>query len=1089
MLPYRKQSSSNRKFLNAMLATDPIHVYANYAHELIGLKAMLKWTLQKIVGNKNEREIKKRIQPIVAKINQIEETLQSESEEDVLARTTKWQKHLHRYLPLDSPSKRFIEAMSPEDLATQAKAIDERLSELRDEFPSLPTVTATPESIEAAKTAFHLAEEEFSDKRANYLSEILPEAYAVVKNAARRMAGSKLTLGDQDIEWNMVHFDVQLVGGIALHRGMIAEMMTGEGKTLVGTLPVYLNALTGLGVHVVTVNDYLAKRDSEWMGALYKFLGLTVGCLQNMQDPMTRKNQYLTDITYGTNSEFGFDYLRDNGMSSSKEEQVQSRRYFAIIDEVDSVLIDEARTPLIISGPSTISNTEQYVQYKGMIEKLVKKQNTLCSELAEEAKKALEAGDEEHAGRCLFKIKLGQPRNRQLEKHMQDPESRRLIDKTELSFYQDAQKKELYAAKEELYFTIDEKAHDADLMEMGRNLLSPDDEDAFTLPDIAEEYAEIDANKDLSDQQKIELKEEISDRLDKQGEKVHSISQLLKAYCIYEKDVEYVVEDQKVKIVDEQTGRKMEGRRWSDGLHQAIEAKEGVTVERETQTYATITIQNYFRLYEKLGGMTGTAETEAAEFSDIYGLDVLPIPTNQPNMRVDLNDQVFKTRREKYNAVVNKITECQEKGQPVLVGTASVDASETLSRLLKRAKITHSVLNAKFHEQEADIIARAGKKGAVTVSTNMAGRGTDIKLGEGVEEIGGLMVIGCERYQSRRVDRQLRGRCARQGDKGMSQFYISFEDDLMRNFAAAQRMTRMMEKLGMEDGEALEHKFLNNSIETAQKRVEQRDYTGRKRVLDFDDVMNMQREVVYGYRNEVISTEDPRELIDEIIDEIIPERVHDFLENRDQAAPDYAELLNWVNNTFPLGLTIESSGLHDRNTEENAEWIVNEVKKAYQLKTEHEEPELLDHLERHIILSGIDKLWQQHLYNMDSLREGINLRAQGQKDPLVEYKVEAYSLFETLMDNIKGESLSNLFRSTTSLEHFEQFLQSMPTEYSDFDDEMEEPVEKISQDNISQAVATAGGVPLKNNKKVKLNLPKRKPIKIKRTGKKTAKKK
>lgn len=1051
------------------------------AQELIGRQAMLKWILQKIVGSKNEREIKKRIMPVVAEINQIEEALQKESTEDVLARTAQWQKHLHRYLPLDTPTKRHIESMEAEPLAALAEVLEQRLSELRGEYPSLPEVIATPESIDEAKEAFSKIEEDFSDKRADYLDKILPEAYAVVKNAARRMCGSQLTLGDQQIEWNMVHFDVQLVGGVALHRGMIAEMMTGEGKTLVGTLPVYLNALTGLGVHVVTVNDYLSMRDSQWMGALYTYLGLTVGCLQNMQPPHERREQYLADITYGTNSEFGFDYLRDNGMSSSKDEQVQRGHYFSIIDEVDSVLIDEARTPLIISGPSTVSNTEQYVQYKGIIEDLVKKQNSLCTELADEANKALEAGGEEdleHAGRCLFKIKLGQPRNKQLMKHMQDPESRRLIDKTELSLYQDAQKKELYKIKEELYFTIDEKAHDADLMEMGRKLLAPDDDDAFVLPDLATEYAEIDANPEFSDEKKISEKETLNARLDKQGEKVHSISQLLKAYCIYEKDVEYVVEENKVKIVDEQTGRKMEGRRWSDGLHQAVEAKEGVTVERETQTYATITIQNYFRLYEKLGGMTGTAETEAAEFHDIYGLDVLPIPTNRPNQREDLNDQVFKTRREKYNAVVNKIAEAQERGQPVLVGTASVDASETLSRMLKRSKITHSVLNAKFHEQEADIIARAGKLGAVTVSTNMAGRGTDIKLGDGVEEAGGLMVIGCERYQSRRVDRQLRGRCARQGDKGMSQFYISFEDDLMRNFAAAERMTRMMERFGMEDGEALEHKWLNRSIETAQKRVEQRDYTWRKRVLDFDDVMNMQREVVYGYRNEVISTEDPRELINEIIDEIIPERVHDFIENRDQGSPDYAELLNWLNTTFPLGLTLESSGLHDRDAEGNTEWIIKEVKDAYQLKTEHEEPELLDHLERHIILSGIDKLWQEHLYNMDALREGISLRAQGQKDPLVEYKVEAYSLFETLMDSIKNESLNNLFRSTSSLDHFEQFLQSMPTNYSDHESE-ETP---ITDQNIGQAVSTAGGIPLKGNKMVKLDLPKRKPIQLTGTG-------
>eukprot|EP00112_Aurelia_sp_Birch-Aquarium-sp1_P004937 Seg15565.1 transcript_id=Seg15565.1/GoldUCD/mRNA.D3Y31 product="Protein translocase subunit SecA" protein_id=Seg15565.1/GoldUCD/D3Y31 len=543
------------------------------------------------------------------------------------------------------------------------------------------------------------------------------------------MMGSEITVSGQQMEWNMVHFDVQLIGGVALHKGMIAEMQTGEGKTLVGTLPVFLNALTGLGVHVVTVNDYLAKRDSEWMGALYKELGLTVGCIENQQPPEFRRHQYQCDITYGTNSEFGFDYLRDNGMASSKEEQVQRAHYFAIIDEVDSVLIDEARTPLIISGPSTISNTEQYVNYKGMIETLVKKQNLLCNQLAEEANKALEEGDEEHAGRCLFKIKLGQPRNRQLMRHMQEPDSRRLIDKTELAMYQDAQKKELYKVKEELYYTIDEKAHDADLMEMGRKLLSPDDDQAFVLPDLATEYADIDADLELSGEEKVAKKEALQSRLDSQGEKMHSISQLLKAYCIYEKDVEYVIEDNKVVIVDEQTGRKMAGRRWSDGLHQAIEAKENVAVERETQTYATITIQNYFRLYEKLAGMTGTAETDAAEFHDIYALDVLPIPTNKPNQREDQNDQVFKTRREKYNAVVNKIVERHNAGQPILVGTASVDASETLSRLLKRAKVPHAVLNAKYHEQEADIVGRAALVKSVPVAPfpQHGGRGTDIK--------------------------------------------------------------------------------------------------------------------------------------------------------------------------------------------------------------------------------------------------------------------------------------------------------------------------------------------------------------------------
>lgn len=1037
---------------------------------------MLKWILQKIVGTKHQREVK-RMWPVVAKINEIEEGLQKESVEAVQERVTQWKKDLHRFLPLKSATKREIELMDADSLAKTAGELGERLSAIREDFPSLPaSVEPTPESIEEAKVAFRGVEDKFPALRAAYLEEILPHAFAVVKNAARRLVGETITVCDQTMVWDMVHFDVQLIGGMALHRRMIAEMQTGEGKTLVATLPVFLNALTGLGVHVVTVNDYLARRDSEWMGAVFRYLGLTIGCIQNQQPAPVRREQYACDVTYGTNSEFGFDYLRDNGMASSEEDQVQRAHYLAIIDEVDSILIDEARTPLIISGPSVMSSsTEQYVQHKPLVEQLVKRQNLLCGELAAKAKEALEKDDEEEAGRCLFKIKLGQPRNRQLMRMMEDPDMRRMLQKSELSMYQDAQKKELYAVKEELYFTVDEKGHDADLMEMGREFLSPNNPDSFVLPDLAEAFAEIDANPDIDEESAAAAKEEIQERLDQQGEKMHAISQLLKAYCLFEKDVEYVVKDNRVTIVDENTGREMPGRRWSDGLHQAVEAKEGTEIEQETQTYATITIQNYFRLYEKLAGMTGTAETEAAEFSDIYGLDVLPIPTNQPNKRADLNDQVFKTRREKYNAVINAIQTSHEKGQPVLVGTASVEASETLSRMLKRAKVPHSVLNAKYHRQEAEIISNAGQKGSVTVSTNMAGRGTDIKLGGGVPDAGGLMVIGTERHESRRIDRQLRGRCARQGDPGNSQFFISFEDDLMRNFAAAERMTSMMERFGMEDGEALEHKWLNRSVETAQKRVEQLHYRRRKYVLDFDDVMNNQREVVYGYRNEVLTTEDPRELIYEVIDETVPENVNGYLIERDEGSPDYNELIGWANTTFPLRLPREDDTFEGMSPEEVSGLIIEKVKAAYELKVSHEEPTLLDQLERHIIMVGIDRLWQEHLYNMDALRDGVHLRAQGQKDPLVEYKNEAYSLFVKLMGNIKNEVLTNLFRSTTNLEKFEQFLQDLPLEMGGAGD-VPGPgaVPGVSQQNLAAAggsAAAAGG----GEGKLKLNIPKRRP--------------
>jgi preprotein translocase subunit SecA len=1021
---------------------------------------MIKWILQKIVGSKNQRELR-RIRPTVERIKEIEEALQREPEEKLREMTAKWQESLSRYHELKVATKPQLQRMDADGLAEAAAYMNGRLQRLRDDFPNLPAkVEANAESIEAAKTAFHEVEGEFIRLRAAYLEKILPEAYAVVKNGARRMCGTTISVCDQPLKWEMVHFDTQLVGGIALHRGMIAEMMTGEGKTLVATLPVYLNALTGLGVHVITVNDYLARRDSEWMGSLFKYLGLTIGCIQNQMPPWDRREHYACDITYGTNSEFGFDYLRDNGMASTKDEQVQHSHYFAIIDEVDSILIDEARTPLIISGPSSVSS-HQFDKYKPMVEQIVRQQTVLCNELMAEAKKAQEAGDMETAGRALFKVKLGQPRNRQLMRMMQEPDMRRLIEKTELSFYQDAQKKELFALKEELYFTIDEKSHDSDLMEKGRDFLSPDDPEAFVLPDIGTLFADIETNASLSDEERAAHKEAAQQKLDSQAEKMHNISQLLKAYCVYEKDVQYVVEEGKVVIVDENTGRKMAGRRWSDGLHQAVEAKEGVAIEKETQTFATITIQNYFRLYEKLAGMTGTAETEAAEFSDIYKLDVLPIPANRPNQRKDENDQVFKTRREKYNAVIKKIEDAHAKGQPVLVGTASVDASETVSRMLKRSKIPHTVLNAKFHMQEAEIIANAGQRGAVTISTNMAGRGTDIKLGEGVSELGGLFVMGTERYESRRVDRQLRGRCARQGDPGLSQFFISFEDDLMRNFAAADRMTSMMERFGMQEGEALEHSWLNKSVETAQKRVEQRNYTWRKRVLEFDDVMNKQREVVYGYRNEVLSTEEPRDLVNEIIEKVIPQKVEGFLADRDEANPDYNELLHWVNTTLPIRFAPEDLEATAKTAEDISNALVARVKEAYAHRVDGLPPEILEQEERRMMLAAIDRQWQAHLYNMDALREGVHLRAQGQKDPLVEYKVEAYELFQTLMSNIEQEALQNLFRSAGNLEAILRQLHGMPQQLHGGEESMGSRGPALLQES--------------DTGEIKINLPKRRP--------------
>jgi preprotein translocase subunit SecA len=922
---------------------------------------MVSWMLRKVIGSKNQREIR-RIRPLVEKINRLEEQFQSLTDEQLREKTAQWKGELSK---IDDP-----------------------------------------------------------DALARKLIEILPEAFAAVKNAARRLLDRSLVVCDQPIIWNMVHFDVQLIGGVVLHEGKIAEMATGEGKTLVATCPIYLNALTGRGVHLVTVNDYLARRDAEWMGEIYKFLGLTVGCIQHDQSPDVRKEQYDCDITYGTNSEFGFDYLRDNGMATTKEQLVQRGHYYAIVDEVDSILIDEARTPLIISGPATVSS-HQYDKFKPLVEQLVRKQTMLCNRLVSEAKELLEKGDLEGGGRLLFKVKLGQPRNKALLRMMEDAENRKAVDKSELSFYQDSRKDELVALKEELYFSIDEKHQDADLSEMGRSFLNPDDPNAFVLPDLITEFTEIDLDQTLSQAQKDERKRQRQQHCDSQAERIHNISQLLRAYCLFEKDVAYVVEENKVIIVDEHTGRKMPGRRWSDGLHQAVEAKEGVQIDRETQTLATITIQNYFRLYHKLAGMTGTAETEANEFHDIYKLDVVVIPTNRPVIRRDHNDRIYKTRREKYNAVVAEISSCYAQGQPMLVGTASVEASELLSRMLKREKIPHNVLNAKYHRQEAEIVARAGQRGTVTISTNMAGRGTDIKLGESVPDLGGLHVLGTERHESRRVDRQLRGRCARQGDPGSSRFYVSFEDDLMRNFGASERMTSMMERFGLKEGEELEHPWLNKSVETAQKRVEQRNYLIRKRTLDFDDVMNKQREVIYALRNETLETTEPQKLIFEIVDEIVPVRVQEFLQVEGDE-PDHDGLLQWVNTTFPLGLTGVSAKFDSRSPEENSQFLIDRIKQAYQQKVSHEESEAVAGLERYVILNAIDRLWQEHLYAMDGLREGIYLRSYGQKDPLVEYKAEAYDMFSELMANIKNEVLSNLFRSTTNLMAFEQFLSSLP---------------------------------------------------------------
>ena len=897
----------------------------------------------------------------------------------------------------------------------RAQSVIARINELEESYRSL-----SDEALQAKTPALM---ERY--KQGENLDALLPEAFAVVKNAARRMCGKSYEVCEHQLPWEMVHYDVQLLGGMALHDNKIAEMATGEGKTLVSTCPLYLNALTGRNCQLVTVNDYLARRDSEWMGHLFRFLGLTVGCIQNGQDPATRREMYGCNITYGTASEFGFDYLRDNGMASRKEDQVQRDHYYVIIDEVDSILVDEARTPLIISGPMQDDSPLPFREIKPEIQKLVSKQQGYCNALVKEAKKELETeGSEseaaEEAVAKLYQVKLGMPKNKQLLRLNEVPAYRRMLDKFDLEMNSDFNKERRYALKETLFFVIDEKQQQADLTEKGRQLMSPDDPDAFMMPDLPTQFIEIDKKETLSPEEKQQAKQEAETHFQKTSERIHCISQLLRAYSLYERDKEYVVQEGKVNIVDQNTGRVMPGRRWSDGLHQAIEAKENCTIEKETKTYATVTIQNYFRMYDKLAGMTGTAETEASEFSEIYGLSVMVIPTHKPCIREDLNDVVFKTRREKFNAVVGEIETAHKKGQPVLVGTASVEASEVLSRMLKRADIVHSVLNAKFHQQEAEIVANAGQKGAVTIATNMAGRGTDIKLGAGIPEVGGLFVIGTERHESRRIDRQLRGRCARQGDPGMSKFFVSLEDDLMRLFANAGPISKILEK-SMVEGEELEHPALNWSIENAQKKVEQQNFSIRKRLLQFDDVLNTQREVIYGIRNEAIQSDTPRDIIFEMVEEEIEERVAGL--TADSEGDGMEHFLAWLNAYFPLSLKAEE--IEGKSPEAQREAVVERICEAYKQREAFEDPEALVGLERYVVIRSLDRRWQDHLTEMEELRRSVNLRGYGQKDPLNEYKSEAYGFFEELMTNVRGEICTSLFRTATSLEAFQTMLSKM----------------------------------------------------------------
>jgi len=939
----------------------------------------MQWILKKILGTKNERDIRK-MRPLVARINEIEAGYQKLTDDELRAKTAEFRQRLAAGATLD---------------------------------------------------------------------DLLPEAFAVVKNCCRRLCGQEMEVCGHPVKWEMVPFDVQLIGGIVLHQGKIAEMATGEGKTLVATLPVYLNALTGRGVHVVTVNDYLARRDAAWMGAVYRWLGLTVGCIQNAMLPHERREQYACDITYGTNAEFGFDYLRDN-MALRAADQVQRGHHYAIVDEIDSILIDEARTPLIISGPAPYS-TKQYTEVQPAVERLVRRQRDLCNRLVAEAKEALDKGDEETAQLKLYQVGQGMPKNKQFLHLMEDAAIRRLYEKIDSAMLTDMRKDQARALREELFFTIDEKGNDASLTEKGCEALSPNDPEAYVLPDLAIGLGNIEADASMTPEQKLAARQKLQDTFSERSERIHAVDQLIRAYSVYERDVQYVVQDNQVIIVDEYTGRLMPGRRWSDGLHQAIEAKEGVTVERETQTLATITIQNYFRMYQKLAGMTGTAETEADEFHQIYKLDVVVIPTNRPVRRVDRNDAVYKTQREKYNAIIDAIADCYQRQQPVLVGTISVERSELISRMLRRRNIPHNVLNAKNHEREAEIVARAGQPGAVTIATNMAGRGTDIKLGEGVvwlprevvqsqlrledkwegktlrqlliEKPCGLHVMGTERHESRRIDRQLRGRCARQGDPGTSSFYISLEDDLMRLFGS-ERISKIMERLGIQEGEVLEHPWLNRSIETAQRRVEQQNFSIRKRTLEYDDVMNKQREVVYGFRSEVLRAAEPRAHLFEMIEDVIATRAEAAVE-ADEKDAARADFVSWACQTFPIALRTDELPA-EAAPETLTALVMDRVRQAYELKIKSEDSGQLAEMERYIGLQAVDTHWQEYLRAMDALRQGVGLRAYGQRDPLIEYKHEAYEMFGTLMDQIKMDIATKIFRASTSVDAMERFLRMLP---------------------------------------------------------------
>ena len=1017
---------------------------------------MLKF-LSKLFGSKSERDVKG-VQPLVNKIKEEYEKLSGLTHDELRAKTLDFKQRISTYL---------------QDIDNEINGLKEEAEATED----MELKTSTYDKIDKLT-------KDRDKKLEEILLEILPEAFAVVKDTARRFTENKeievsasefdrelaarkpnvsiqgdkavwkntWTAAGTEVTWNMVHYDVQLIGGIVLHQGKIAEMSTGEGKTLVGTLPTYLNALAGQGIHIVTVNDYLARRDSEWNGPIFEFHGLSVDCIDKYQPNSPQRRQaYMCDVVYGTNNEFGFDYLRDN-MTNTKESMVQRKLHFAMIDEVDSVLIDDARTPLIISGPIPMGDQHEFYQLKPRIERLVNAQKAYINTVLNQAKKAIADNDTdpEKGGLALFRAYRGLPKNKALIKYLSESNHRQILQKVE-NYYMQEQNRHMPKADAELFFVIDEKNNQVELTEKGIELITATGEDPnfFILPDVGTEIAEIEKS-DLPVEEKAQQKEELMRDYSIKAERIHSINQLLKAYTLFEIDDQYIVDEGKVKIVDEQTGRIMDGRRYSDGLHQAIEAKENVKVEDATQTYATITLQNYFRMYHKLSGMTGTASTEAGELWEIYKLDVVEIPTNKAIQRDDRQDLIYRTAREKYNAVAQEIQTLTEQGRPVLVGTTSVEISELLSRMLKLRGVKHNVLNAKLHQKEADIVAEAGRPGQVTIATNMAGRGTDIKLTSEVINAGGLAIIGTERHESRRVDRQLRGRAGRQGDPGSSQFFVSLEDPLMRLFAS-ERISNLMVKMGVEDGEVMQHGMLTKSIERAQRKVEENNFGTRKHLLEYDDVMNSQRTVIYTKRKNALFGErldvDLNNTIYDVVEDVVLEAKEDnsfdefqievirvFAINpeisqeefKNQAAPVlvdklFDQVINYYHrkavNIAEQTLPVLTNVLAERGAMiENIIVPFTDGIRGIQVATnlqkavESKGKEVFKSFEKGIVLALIDEAWKEHLREMDDLKQSVQNARYEQKDPIIIYKMEAYNLFKTMLAGMNKDIVSFLFK-------------------------------------------------------------------------------